>query len=71
MPQRAATIESLATAFEVVKAMQADGLEWGEGYRALGRQALAVDGTIIRAHQHGTGAEGGLKIKRSGVRAAV
>lgn len=40
MPQRAATIESLATAFEVVKAMQADGLEWGEGYRALGRQAL-------------------------------
>ena len=28
-------------AFEVVKAMQADGLEWGEGYRPLGRQALA------------------------------
>jgi transposase-like protein len=27
-------------AFEVVKAMQADGLEWGEGYRPLGRQAL-------------------------------
>jgi transposase-like protein len=27
-------------AFEVVKAMQADGLEWGEGYRSLGRQAL-------------------------------
>jgi Transposase, Mutator family len=34
-------IESLPAAFEVVKAMQADGLEWGEGYRALGRQALA------------------------------
>jgi putative transposase len=27
-------------AFEVVKAMQADGLEWGDGYRPLGRQAL-------------------------------
>jgi hypothetical protein len=27
-------------AFEVVKAMQAEGLDWGEGYRPLGRQAL-------------------------------
>ena len=27
-------------AFEVVKAMQGEGLEWGEGYRPLGRQAL-------------------------------
>jgi putative transposase len=27
-------------AFEVVKAMQADGLDWGEGYRPLGREAL-------------------------------
>ena len=41
MPQRAATIESLPAAFEMVKAMQADGLDWGEGYRPLGRQALA------------------------------
>ncbi len=41
MPQRAATIESLPAAFEVVEAMQADGLDWGEGYRALGRRALA------------------------------
>jgi len=41
MPQRAATLESLPVAFEVVKAMQADGLDWGEGYRPLGRQALA------------------------------
>ena len=40
MSQRAATIESLPVAFEVVKAMQADGLEWGEGYRPLGRAAL-------------------------------
>jgi transcriptional regulator with XRE-family HTH domain len=41
MPQQAATIESLPMAFEVVKAMQADGLDWGEGYRPLGRQAIA------------------------------
>jgi hypothetical protein len=41
MPQRAATIESLPCAFEVVKAMQAEGLDWGEGYRPLGRQAVA------------------------------
>ena len=41
MPQRTATIESLPMAFEVVKEMQADGLEWGEGYRPLGRLALA------------------------------
>jgi transposase-like protein len=27
-------------AFEVVKAMQADGLDWDEGYRPIGRQAL-------------------------------
>jgi hypothetical protein len=41
MSQRAATITGLPVAFEVVKAMQADGLEWGEGYRPLGRQAIA------------------------------
>src|SRR3972149_6899027 len=41
MPQQAATIGSLPVAFEVVKAMQAEGLDWGEGYRPLGRQALA------------------------------
>jgi putative transposase len=40
MSQRAATITSLPMAFEVVKAMQADGLEWGEGYRPLGRKAV-------------------------------
>ena len=40
MSQRAATITSLPMAFEVVKAMQAEGLDWGEGYRPLGRQAL-------------------------------
>jgi transposase len=29
-----------------------------------------IDGTIIRVHQHGTGAKGGLKIRPSGGRAA-
>ena len=42
MPQTA-TIENLQEAFEVVKAMQTDGLDWGEGYRP--RRALAeMDG---------------------------
>ena len=40
MPQ-AVTIASLPRAFELVKGMQAQGLEWGEGYRALGRDAIA------------------------------
>ena len=30
-----------------------------------------IDGTIIRVHQRGTGAKGGLKIKQSGVRVAT
>jgi putative transposase len=41
MPQRAATIASLPMAFEVVKAMQADGLEWDVDYRPSARAALA------------------------------
>jgi len=41
MSQRAATIESLPVAFEIVKAMRADGLDWSEGFRPLGRQAVA------------------------------
>ena len=32
---------------------------------------VIVDGTIIRVHQHGTGAKGGLKIRPSGVRAVA
>ena len=46
-----ATIESLPMAFEVVKAMQADGLEWGVGYRPMGRQALAeiIEGRMDEA----------------------
>jgi transposase len=30
-----------------------------------------IDGTIIRVHQHGTGAKGGLVVRRSGARAAA
>lgn len=30
-----------------------------------------VDGTLVRVHQHATGAKGGLKIRRSGAHAAV
>ena len=41
MPQ-AVTIRSLPRAFELVKGMQAQGLEWGESYRPLGRQAIAA-----------------------------
>jgi transposase-like protein len=41
MSQRAATIESLAVAFEVVKATQADGVDWNDDYRPFARQALA------------------------------
>jgi putative transposase len=41
MPQ-AVTIRSLPRAFEFVKAMQAQGLEWGDGYRGLGREAIAA-----------------------------
>ena len=51
MPQRTATIESLPMAFALVKEMQADGLEWGEGYRPLGREALAeiIQGRMAEA----------------------
>ena len=41
MPQ-SVTIRSLPRGFELVKGMQAQGLEWGEDYRALGRAALAA-----------------------------
>jgi transposase len=30
-----------------------------------------IDGTIVRVHQHGTGAKGGLKLRPSAARAAV
>jgi transposase-like protein len=40
MPQTA-TIKSLPVAFAMLKAMQAEGVEWGEDYRASARRALA------------------------------
>jgi transposase-like protein len=62
MSQQAATIESLPMAFEVVKTMQAEGLDWGEGYRPLGRQALVgiIEGRMaerVDAWLDGLGAE--------------
>ncbi len=39
MPQ-SATIESLPAAFRIMKAMQAEGVEWGEDYRTAARAAL-------------------------------
>ena len=32
---------SLPEAFEMIKEMRAEGLEWGEGYRPVGRKAVA------------------------------
>ena len=32
---------------------------------------VMIDGTIVRVHQHGAGARGGLSIRRSGARAAA
>ncbi len=32
---------------------------------------LIIDSTIVRAHQHASGAKGGLKIRPSGARAAA
>ena len=51
MPQQAATIMNLPQAFEVVKEMQAGGLDRGESYRPLGRQALAeiIEGRMAEA----------------------
>jgi hypothetical protein len=40
MPQTA-TIKSLPVAFAMLKAMQAEGVEWGEDYRGAACQALA------------------------------
>jgi putative transposase len=40
MPQTA-TIRSLPAAFAMMKAMQAQGVEWGEDYRGAARQTLA------------------------------
>jgi len=48
MPQ-AATITSLPVAFEMLKAMQAEDLAWGEDYRVAARQALTdlLEGRMV------------------------
>jgi transposase len=42
-----------------------------KAFRALAEDAdfeyAIIDGTIVRVHQHGTGAKGGLKLRPSGV----
>lgn len=44
-------------------------------FQALSEDAdfeyVIIDGTIVRVHQHGTGAKGGLRLKPSGVRVAA
>lgn len=40
MPQQSATIESLPHAFGMMKAMQAQGIEWGADYRPAAAEAL-------------------------------
>ena len=62
MPQTA-TIKSLPVAFRMLKAMQTQGVEWGEDYRGAARDALAallesrmaetVDRHLERMAEHG------------------
>lgn len=62
MPQ-SATIDSLPVAFEMMKSMQNEGLEWGEDCRPLARQAMAsiiedslaasVDAHLLRCAERG------------------
>jgi hypothetical protein len=69
MPQ-SATIDSLPVAFEMMKAMQDEGLGWGEDCRPLARRAMAsiiedslaasVDAHLLRC------AERGLADRRNG-----
>jgi hypothetical protein len=53
MPQPA-TIRSLPAAFAVMKAMEAEGAEWGEDYRAGARQTLAelLEGRMFAVFMH-------------------
>ena len=45
---RTATIESLPEAFEMIKEMRAEGLDWGEGYRPRAREAAPSAPSTIR-----------------------
>jgi putative transposase len=48
---------------------------WERIFRALSDdpdfEYVLIDGTLVRVHQHGTGAKGGLKIRPSAARAAA
>ena len=46
---RAATSKSLPGAFRMMKAMQAQGIEWGEGYQLAGGAALkaVIEGRMV------------------------
>jgi len=48
MSPQAAMITSLPMAFEMLKSMQDEGLEWGEGYRPPGRQVVAATSSRLR-----------------------
>jgi hypothetical protein len=66
MPQTA-TIKSLPAAFAMMKAMQAEGIEWGEDYRLGARDALhsgAPDpsGTLGRSGSGRSAATGAISI---------
>lgn len=60
---RSVTIRSLPVAFDMMKAMQAEGLGWGEDCRPLARQAIAtiiedslaasVDAHLLRVAERG------------------
>jgi putative transposase len=48
---------------------------WDRVFKALAEdpdfEHVMIDATIVRAHQHSAGAKGGLKVRRSAVRAAA
>ena len=71
MSQQAATIESLPVAFAMIKAMQAEGLEWSEGYRGPAREAVAaiIEGRMsaaVGAHLDRLAKNGGEPDRRNG-----
>ncbi len=40
MPQKVAAIHSVAPAYQVIKEISSQGVDWGEDYRGYSRQAL-------------------------------
>ena len=71
MSQQAATIESLPVAFAMIKAMQAEGLEWSDGYRGPAREVVAAliegrMGEAVDAHLDRLAENGGEPDRRNG-----